>query len=117
VLSGDVLAEFKAGVVLCCAEMLMLMAILGSLSILTGHRLPPLNSTITVVGLAISVAVVAANFYLLRYPNSWTRYKPEFESYTRETRVVGSLGIVGVILLIFIAFLVIGMKASNLPPP
>jgi hypothetical protein len=112
----DGLAEWKAIAILGCAEVLIMMGVYGSISLVIGHRL--LHGTTWVsrlLGIVVALAVFAANYGALLRNNRWRRFEEEFESFSRSSRVAGIIGIIGVLLGIVIATLASLTAVRHLP--
>jgi hypothetical protein len=115
-LYDDGYSDWKALAVMCCVEIMAIMAAVFIASLILGHRILP-NSKLSeyLWAIGIGTAVAAINYYVLQVDDRWARFKPEFEGYSARGRFLGRLAIFAAIIAIAAAALFSAAAAKHLP--
>jgi hypothetical protein len=103
-------------ITLVVAEMCTALALFGCALLLLGHRphyAAPSFSQIAII--ALIIAIYAANYYALLSENRWIRFRAEFESYSKNSRIGGCACVVGMVLGSIVVMLVVMTAVRRLP--
>jgi hypothetical protein len=107
---------FKAGVVILCTEVLLLVTLLAAISVALGYRILPHTKSMFLVPVTLVVLALAAlNEYVLHGDKTIARFESEFKAYSARERKWGLVAVLIFVFVSFAIFLVIGSIASHLP--
>lgn len=97
------------------AQMCIIASLYGLGLLLLGHKPSGLTLSLRVIIVVLAVAVYVANYRALLYRNKWSRFRGEFELYSRFTRVAGCVGVLSAVLGAIVGSLIVLAAVRGLP--
>lgn len=111
-IADDGLHEWKALLAICVMECYLVLNIPFIAEVLL-HR-PILTGNQWIMALPLAIGLVGANYLALIHNGRWKRYESEFKSYSGRTNLIGSLIILGAMVVVLASLIVTFYAMSQL---